>query len=98
MDNINKELDRQIAYFKNLNEVLKETRQVIRLATIEDNADYYIYNFDKVYNDLEQLKEDYIEDYNGLDDGMSDWYPDYEEIKGKDLKIMLERNEMDLKW
>lgn len=98
MDNINKELDRQIEYYKNLNEVLQETRTIVKLMTVEDNATYYIYNFDQVYNDEDKMKEDHIEDYNGLDDGLSDWLPEYEEVKGKDLKIILERNEMDLKW
>jgi hypothetical protein len=98
MDNINKELDRQIEYYKNLNEVLKDTRKIIQAGTIEDNAVYYIYNFDKVYNDEEKMKEDHIEDYDGLDDGMSDWLPDYEEVKGKDLKIMLEKNDLSLEW
>ncbi len=40
----------------------------------------------RLYSDIEELKNDRIDEYEGLDDGMTDWYPDdIYEINGTEL-------------
>jgi hypothetical protein len=96
-------IDSQIEYFKKLSLLFEETifelHQENNKAEIKENSYYYIYNFTEVYRDEDKLKENHIEDYDGLDDGMTDWTPDSEEVKGKELLELLEKgNELVLMW
>jgi len=94
-------LDYQI---ENMKRIAKEL-EIMRKELHQDNNKFDIYPDKwyvicngKVYKNEDDAKEDNIDQYCGLDDGMTDWYPEYDDIIGKDLIEMLREEEMELVW
>lgn len=84
---------------KRLRSVVDDIHNEINKLTVDDDALYYVDENGVVYDDEDKLKEDHIDDYEGLDDEMTDWYPESEEITGLELKQMIERDKsLWLKW
>jgi hypothetical protein len=81
-----------------LKKIVAGIHQDLNEMEIDENKEYYVYHYGLVFEDEETAKEELADIYRGLDDGLTDWIPDVEEITGKELKERLKIEKMSLEW
>ena len=65
--------------------IRKLEQKLNKIKNLSKNKYFYLDENDVLFDSMEELKEAHIENYQGLDDGMTDWYPESEELSYREV-------------